>query len=159
MAVAHTSLSDSDRVEITELLYSYARLTDSWHGTEQDVVDMLILHTPDAVLEGPSGNCQGHEEIAAWVRSLGSAARPEREHLVANPVISGAPPEAELSARVVVVMKGPDDAPLVDYVASVVCHVRKSNGRWQIARRRLQLQSSFGESLPPGDKSRADTER
>jgi 3-phenylpropionate/cinnamic acid dioxygenase small subunit len=140
----------SDRLEITQLLYRYARAIDT-----RDLDALATVFTPDAVIDYavPGGTRLPFPEMVAW---LGRALRVFRttQHALANPLIEldgdAARATTYLQAAHVQVRHDGEETCAVQYGAYADRLVRTPGG-WRIAERRFDGTHVQGRFLAAGE--------
>ncbi len=128
-------MSAQDRLDVMDLIASYARCIDS--GDIDGWVDNFM---PDAVLEPASGVHTGHEAIRAWVTALMARGRvgaetPQLVHFVGLPKIDGDSERCEAQTYCVIFDYDDERAIRVPLVGRYEDTCVKDGDRWRFQHR------------------------
>lgn len=129
-------LTPEDKIEINELIARYNVAIDTG-----DAEGWAATFTPDGVFDGIVGRFEGREEIADFVRRYSTDPQYEDfrscQHWVNNVLIEGDGDEATLRADHQMVQPTPEGGRIL-LVASYDDALRRVDGRWLFARRRVR---------------------
>ncbi|MFB2554588.1 YybH family protein [Herbiconiux liangxiaofengii] len=122
------ALSDADQQQIRAVIRQADEL-----ATARDVDGYLALTTPDMVLDGTQGSASGREAVRAAIVRIWAAEPPGTRHLTGDITLeAGAEGTARARSTLSLETGGSDD---VLAVATISQTLRKTDGKWLIARR------------------------
>lgn len=103
-------------------------------ATARDVDGYLALTTPDMVLDGTQGNASGRDDVRSAIAKIWAAEPVGTRHLTSDIAVTfGDDGTATARSTLSLVARGHDDEVLA--VATIIQTLRKTEGKWLIARR------------------------
>ena len=103
-------------------------------ATARDVDGYLALTTPDMVLDGTQGTASGRDDVRSAIAKIWAAEPAGTRHLTSDITVTfGDDGTATARSTLSLVTQGHDDE--VRAVATITLALRKTEGKWLIARR------------------------
>lgn len=127
------TLSTEDRLDILEVL---ARADDAASRRDADAYASLL--TEGAVLEGEKGEFHGREDIRRAVVEVWNSEGDATVHLTLNAVIEGSiGTNDEVVAHSTLMIVTAESTPKMLTISRITHDLRKEQGSWRIARRKV----------------------
>jgi len=125
------TLDAVDRLDILDLL---VRADNA--ASRRDVETYVALFSDDGVLEGEKGEHRGRQALVDTVGPVWAGEGAATVHLTLNPLIEtvgDGEDTAVATTQLVIIDPGPP--PTIKSLATIVQHLERNEGRWQITRR------------------------